>query len=80
MDDCQDRTDLLALFTVADKLHDRVEDSDRVVHNLKRTVYDENKKLEWLQKWRPMLEYFEKVKQEEKVVSLERARRSDANL
>ncbi len=65
MDNGKDKTDLLILFKIADRLHERVKDFDRIIHNLKAAVYNENKRLEWLKKWRPMLERFDNGRREE---------------
>ncbi len=84
MGDCQDKADLLALFEEADGLHDRMATFDVVIDAVKKIGRIERRRIEheieWLQKWRPMLEYFDQKRQEEKVVPLQRARESDASI
>jgi hypothetical protein len=85
MNDCQDKTDLLALFEMSDGLHLRVATFDEVVakikHNHKKYAYELKMKYQWLEKWLPLLDHMEQVRHEEKVVPLlQRARESDANV
>ena len=76
MGDCQDKADLLALFKVADELHGAVDEALETIKKMGEMNEEVQRDLRWLRKWRPLLSRL----QEEKVVSLERARRSDANL
>ena len=91
LEEGQDKSDLLALFQMADdlhdradKLHDRVETFDRTVEYLKRVSREQQEALEeelkGFRKWKPLLEYFAKKKKEETIVSLTRARESDSSI
>jgi hypothetical protein len=80
MDDCQDKTDLLALFELADELWYTVDSFGIVARLLKRQGDALMQDVKWFRKWRPLLEHMELIRHEEKVVPLQRARESDANV
>jgi hypothetical protein len=81
LEEGQDKSDLLALFQMADALHRKVECFGLAVGGVKNMIRSQNKHFEimteWLEKWKPMLESFEYKRTKEKIVPFTRTRESD---
>ena len=91
MEESQDKSDLLALFHLADELHDladnlhaKVQTFGEVVKNMRIVAKKQQQEL-WdelgsVRKWKPMLEYFDRTLKEEKVLKFQRAKESDTGI
>lgn len=80
----QDRDDILALFQCADGLYDRVSEFNKVITNMRAVAKVQQRELKLelqrFRKWLPLLEHFDRIEKEEKIVPLETARRSETTI